>query len=162
MANYELTQEAKIVILETADIGGTNTGSTGNWATYQDCRDAAHLTCVVELGTWNASDDLDTCKLQQATDSSGTGVKDLTTSASGGDYDTDYPIDADGDQVIIECPTSKLDVDNSFRYARPYVAEAGNSGTDNISGVFIVRYAHDKRENIHKTAATGSVVYVRT
>ena len=159
----ELTQDAKIIILETADIGGTNTGATGNWATYQDTANFHHITAVVELGTWNAGDDLDQCKLQQATASDGTGVKDLTTSASAGDYDTDYPIDADGDQVIIEVPTTKLDVDNSFRYARLYVAEVGNTGTDNISGVLILHHGKEqKRAELHKTAATGSVVYVRT
>lgn len=158
----ELTHDAKIIILETADIGGTNTGATGNWATYQDARDFHHVTLKVELGTWNAGDDLDQCKLQQATSSAGAGVKDLTTSASGGDYDTDTPIDADGDAVFIECPTDKMDVDGGFRYVRAYVAEVGNTGTDNISGVLILHKAKHKRENLAASATTGGQVYVRT
>lgn len=156
-----LSENAKFTVLETADIGGTNTGSTGNWATWLDMRDFARVTAVVELGTWNSSDDLDTCKLEQATSAAGAGAKDLTTSASGGDYDTDAPVDADGDQVILEARADQLDVQNGFRYVRVYCAEAGNSGTDNVSG-FIVRHGgHRGFENQHAAAVAGSIVYVR-
>ena len=158
----ELSQDAKTVILETMDVGATNSGSTGNWQTWQDARDFKHIRAVIEVGTWDGTDDLDTCKLQQATDDSGTGVKDLTTSASAGDYDTDNPVDADGDQVIIECPTDKLDVDNAFRYVRVYCAEVTGTGTDNITGALILKGANHKKENLHATPVTGSIVYVRT
>ena len=155
----ELTQTSKIIILETADIGGTNTGATGNWAAYHNVSHYDHITAIVEVGTWNATDDLDTCKLQQY---DGTTTKDLTTSASGGDYDTDTPVDADGDQVIFEVPVTKLDAANGFNQIRLYCAEAGNTGVDNVTGVIILSKARDKKKELHKTAATGSVVYVRT
>jgi hypothetical protein len=155
----ELTQTGKIIILETADIGGTNTGATGNWAGYHNVSHYDHITAIVEVGTWNATDDLDTCKLQQY---DGTTTKDLTTSASGGDYDTDAPVDADGDQVIFEVPVTKLDAVNGFNQIRLYCAEAGNTGVDNVTGVIILSKARDKKKELHKTAATGSVVYVRT
>ena len=157
----ELTQTCKFVILETADIGGTNTGAVGNWAAYHNVSHYDHITAIVEVGTWNASDDLDECKLQQY---DGTTAKDLTTVGSGStyDYDTDNMVDADGDQVIIECPVTKLDAANGFNQVRLYCAEGGNTGTDNVSGVLILSKARDKKKELHKTAATGSVVYVRT
>jgi len=162
MSSNERSQDSKTIILETADIGATNTGAVGNWQTYQDVRDFHHIYAVVEIGTWDSGDDLDTCKLQQAKTSAGGSVKDLTTSASGGDYDTDTPVDADGDQVIIECPTDKMDVDGGFRYVRVYCAEVGNTGPDNVSGVLQLTQARHKKENLQGSAVTGSIVYVRT
>ena len=153
----ELSQDGKIIILEMTDIGGTNTSAVGNWATWQSVANFHHITAVVEIGTWNAGDDLDQCKLQQY---DGTTTKDLTTSASGGDYDTDAPLDADGDQVIFEVPVSRLDAANGFNRVRVYVAEVGNTGPDNISGTLILHHARDKKENLHKTAVTGEIVYV--
>lgn len=158
--NCKLSEDAKITILETADIGGTNTGAVGNWATYLPMKDFDRVTAVVEVGTWDSSDDLDTCKFQQATDSSGTGVKDLTTSSSGGNYDTDSPVDADGNQVILEARAEDLDVQNGFDYVRVYVAEAGNTGPDNVSGVIIRHAARNKQDELHATASSAAIVYV--
>jgi hypothetical protein len=48
--------------------------------------------------------------LEQATSSAGAGKADLTTSASGGNYDTANPIDADGNKVTgLATPTSDYD-----------------------------------------------------
>jgi len=120
----------------------------------------SRVMALVVLASWDSSDDLDECRLQQATDSSGTSVKDFTTDASGGDYDTDNPIDADGDFVIIEARAEDMDVDGGFDHIRLYVAEGGNTGTDNVTGV-VVRYgyAYPKKE-LQGAASTGSQVYV--
>ena len=160
MSNYSLAEDAIITILETADIGGTNTGSTGNWATYLSMENFARADAFIEIGTWNATDDLDTCKLQQATDSSGTSVKDLTTSASGGNYDTDNPVDADGNTVHISIKAEDHDTDNGFTHIRVYVAEGGNSGVDNVSGAIIRSGAAHKRKELAGDASTGATVYV--
>lgn len=157
MPSYHLSEDAKFTILETADIGGTNTGSTGNFATWLEMDEFERVTAVIEIGTWNATDDLDTCKLQQY---DGTTTKDLTTSASGGDYDTDTPVDADGDQVILEARADQLDTANGFNRVRVYCAEGGNTGVDNVSGVIIRWGSKFKHKNRHRTASTGSVVYV--
>lgn len=155
--SQRLSEHASFDLLETSDIGGTNAQNSGG---YLSMKNYSRVMAYVELGTWNASDDLDECRLQQATDSSGTSVKDFTTDASGGDYDTDNPIDADGDFVIIEARAEDLDVDNGFDHIRLYVAEGGNSGTDNVTGV-VVRYgyAYPKKE-LQGAASTGSKVYV--
>lgn len=137
------------------DIGGTY--GTTDWVSMAEFD---QVFAYVQLGTWNASDDLDECRLEQATDSSGTGAKDLTTDASGGNYDTANPIDAAGDFVILEAKAEDLDVANGFTHVRLYVAEGGNTGTDNIGG-FLVRYgAKNKRKQLQGAAVTGSKVYV--
>jgi hypothetical protein len=156
--SMRLSEHATFDLLETSDIGGTNAQNSGGWLSMKNY---SRVMAYVELGTWNSSDDLDECRLQQATDSSGTSAKDFTTDASGGDYDTDAPIDADGDFVIIEARAEDLDVDNGFDYIRLYVAEGGNSGTDNVTGV-VVRYgyAYPKKE-LQGAASSGSKVYVK-
>jgi len=145
--------------MDLADIGGTNAQNNGGWLSMKNY---SRAMAYVELGTWNASDDLDECRIQQATDSSGTSAKDLTSDASGGNYDTDNPVDADGDFVVLEVRGEDMDVDSGFDYIRLYVAEGGNNGTDNVAGVLIrYGYAYPKKE-LQGAASTGSQVYVDT
>ena len=162
MPEVPLSADAKVVILETADIGGTNTATlaTGNWETWQSMVGFDRIYFKVQIGdTWNAADAVTTCKLQQASDSSGTGAKDLTTSASGGTYDTDNPINAATEFVILEARAEDLDAANSFTHVRGYVAATGNTGTDNVSGVLILHDAQVIAPQQDGAAATGSKVY---
>ena len=157
--SMRLSEHAATDFLEQADIGGTNAQNAGG---YLSMADYSRAYARVELGTWNGTDDLDECRFQQASDSSGTGVKDLTTDASGGNYDTDAPIDADGDFVVIEVRGEDFDIDSSFEHIRLYVAEAGNSGTDNVFGV-VARYGYAyPQKELQGAASTGSKVYVST
>lgn len=150
-----ISEHASITIIETADIGGTN--ATSGWLSMKNYSRALGY---IELGTWDSSDDLDEARFQQASDSSGTGAKDLTTDASGGNYDTDNPVDADGNFVIIEIRAEDMDVDNGFDYIRLYCAEGGNTGVDNVTGVVIrYGYAYPKKE-LQGAASTGAQVYV--
>jgi hypothetical protein len=153
--SMELTEHAKFDFIETADIGGTNASTS-----YVSMKNFARAKAHVVLGTWDSGDDLDECRLQQATDSSGTSVKDLTTDASGGDYDTDNPVDAQNDFVSIEIRAEDLDTDNGFDHIRLYVAEGGNTGVDNVTAV-LVRYANAyPQKELQGAASTGSKVYV--
>lgn len=139
------------------DIGGTNAQSD-----YVSMDNYDRWMAYFVLGTWNASDDLDECRVQQATDTSGTGAKDLTSDASGGNYDTDNPIDADGDFVVIEGQDENLDLSPStpFDIVRTYCAEGGNSGTDNCCSM-LVRYGYRyPKKELMAAASTGSKVYV--
>ena len=154
-----LSEHASIDMMVEQDIGGTNASNDGS---YLSMKNYARALFYVELGTWDSSDDLDECRIQQATDSSGTSVKDLTSDASGGNYDTDAPLDADGDFVIIEIRGEDMDVDSGFDFIRGYVAEGGNTGVDNVMGVLIrYGYAYPKKE-LQGAASTGSQVYVDT
>lgn len=152
----ELSHDCAVSLLETADIGGTN-AATG-WVSMADYK---RIFAYVEIGTWDAGDDLDECRLEQATSAAGAGAKDLTTDASGGNYDTANPVDADGDFVILEARAEDLDVDGGFSFVRLYVAEGGNTGVDNVTG-FLLRYgARSKHAEKNGAAVTGSKVYVR-
>ncbi len=143
------------------DIGGTNSAGGDDAAHWFDMANFGSFLCMVELGTWNSTDDLDTCKLEQATSSAGAGKKDLTTSSATGDYDTDAPVDADGDRVFLEVQASDLDVNNGYRYVRVYLAETGNTGVDNVSAVYVARRARYPKSQLPVTAAAGSKVYVQ-
>ena len=141
--------------LEQADIGGTSATTS-----YVSMEGFNRAVAYVELGTFDSGDDLDTCKILQATDSSGTSSKDLTTSASGGNYDTDSPIDADGDFVIIDIRGEDLDTDNGFTHIALTTAEGGNSGTDNVFGMLIRHDAKHKAKQKNGSASAGAQVYV--
>ena len=155
--SQRLSEHASIDLMDLADIGGTNAQNNGG---YLSMKNYSRVMAYVEIGTFDSGDDLDECRLQQATDSSGTSVKDLTSDASGGNYDTDNPVDADGDFVVLEARAEDFDVDNGVDYVRLYVAEGGNSGTDNVAGVVIrYGYAYPKKE-LQGAARTGSQVYV--
>lgn len=151
-----LSEDCKVTLLETADIGGTNAATA--WVPMAGFD---RVFGYVEIGTWNATDDLDECRLEQATDVGGTGAKDLTSDASGGNYDTDNPVDADGDFVIFEARAEDLDVPNGFNHVRLYVAEGGNTGVDNVTA-FLIRYGSQvKKAELNGAAVIGSKVYVR-
>lgn len=154
--NVPFSHDAKVTNLDLADIGGTH-AETG-WVLVSGFE---RIFARVEIGTWDAGDDLDECRLEQATSAAGAGAKDLTTDASGGNYDTDNPVDADGDFVILEANASDLDTENGFKYVRLYTAEGGNTGPDFVSGVLIVHGAQNKHPQQEGAAVTGSKVYVR-
>lgn len=136
------------------DIGGTNASTP--WVSMKNY---ARAMAYVELGTWNATDDLDECRIEAATNSNGDDSEEVTTDASGGDYDTANPIDADGDFVIIEIRAE--DLPDSKPFIRLYVAEGGNTGTDNVGG-FLLRYGYAyPQKELQGAAATGSKVYVQ-
>ena len=144
------------------DIGGTDTAGANDALHWVSLANFQSFMCVLELGTWNAGDDLDGCKLEQATSSAGAGKKDLTTSGSGAtyDYNTAVPVDADGDQVILECNASDLDVDNGFKFVRVFASEADDTGVDNVSAVYIRSNPRDAYSNLNVAPATGAKVYV--
>lgn len=162
MPEGRLSECAKVAILPAADIGGTNSAAVDatNWGAWHDMKDYEQVYAKVVLGTWNAADDLDTCKLQQANTAAGGTPKDLTTSASGGDYDTDNPVDAAGNTVVLEARQADLDTENGYRWVRVYCAETGNSGTDNVDGVLILHCAKSQYAQREAAASTGAVVYV--
>jgi len=154
--SQRLSEHATVTVIETADIGGTNV--TSGWLSMQNY--ARAMGIVVIGATWNASDVIDDCRFQQATDSSGTSAKDLTTDASGGNYDTDSPINSASEFVVLEVRGEDLDADNGFDHIRLYVAETGNNGTDNVT-IAAIRYgyAYPKKE-LQGAASSAAKVYV--
>lgn len=98
--------------------------------------DFGSIQAVIMAGTLGSSATLD-AKLEQASDSSGTGAKDITGKAitqltqAGSDSDK---------QAIINCRAEELDVDNSFTHVRLSVT-VGTATSD--AGAFVL--GHDAR-----------------
>jgi len=157
-----MSHDAKVVLLPDADIGGTNTATVDAtyWAPAYDVRPYQDIYAKIRLGTWNAADDLDTCKLQQCTAADGSDAKDLTTSGSGYNYDTDYPVDAVTNTVVLEARAEDMDIAGGYYYVRLYAAETGNTGVDNVSGVIILYNAKEKGKEKEGAASSGVTVYV--
>jgi hypothetical protein len=139
------------------DIGNTNAQT--DWVSMASF---ARAVAFAVLGTWHATDDLDESKIQSSDDSSGSNTAEVTTDASGGNYDTDSPIDADGDFIVTEIRAEDIDVENTNPqlFVRYYVAEGGNTGTDNVAAM-LTRYGHSyAQKELQGAASTGSQVYV--
>jgi hypothetical protein len=119
----------------------------------------ARAMAYVELGAWNASDDIDHCRIEYNLSGSGAALGEITTDASGGDYDTDTPLDADGDFAIIEIRAEDLPEPNC--YIRLYVGEDGNTGAEYVSA-FLVRYGYAyPQKELQGAASSGSKKYVQ-
>lgn len=164
--SVELSSDGRLIALPTVDIGGTNTAAADatNWAAWHKAGGFDRITALLRVGpTWNAADDVDTAKLQQAKDAAGLDAKDLTTSGTTGveDYDASNPVDAPGDEVILEARADQLDADNGYQYVRVFVAETGNTGVDEVYGMLILSSARYGHGESHRAAVVGSVVYVR-
>lgn len=158
--NGLLSELAKIVTqFKETDIGGTNTAGDDDAVQWQSMVGVKRALCYVRLSAWNASDDLDMAKLQQASDSAGTGIKDLTTSGATGDYDTDTPIDADGDWLIFDVKPSDLDIANGFNHVRFYGEEDDDTDVDLIAchWVFLMEEAYAERSG---AAVAASKLYI--
>lgn len=138
------------------DIGGTNASS--NWV---DIADYDRIYAMVTLGTWNTSDKVTTFKLQQATSSSGTGVKDLTTSGTDttSNYDSTYGAAAAGDTLIATARAEDLDATNGFHFVRVYIAATGNTGTDDVQGFLMLHNKAHKRAQVQGATAAATSTY---
>ncbi len=149
----------------TIDIGAaTNNSAYVSMKTFERC------ILQVELGTFNSSDELDEVRLQQADTSSGGNVKDLTTDASGGNYDTDNKIGSDGDFVVIEVRAEDFALDITatsgtgslpFYFVRALVKEDDNGGQDDCFGQ-LIRYGSVSLRKELQGARSDNNVYVDT
>ncbi len=112
MENTNVLPSAKAVLAGAIDPDAYAAGAVSSgWVSMADF---GAIQAVVMAGTLGASATLD-AKLEQATDGSGTGVKDVTGKAitqltkAGSDDDK---------QAIINCYAEDLDVNNSFTHVR--------------------------------------------
>ena len=152
---YQLSSDCVISMINTTDVGGT----TATLATWLDMSGFESCLVYVEVGTWEtASDDLDTCRIEAASDSSGTNNVEVTTDGSGLNYDTDAPIDADGDFVILEIRNEDLPSGKPF--VNFVVGEGGNNGVDNINAFMVLYNAKEKFSERNGAAVAGEKVYV--
>ena len=106
---------------------------------YVNCKNFP-ITCFF-LQRGFTTDAIDVFKVVQATDSSGTGVKDVTglalTAFTG--------IDTVGDVACLELDAEALDVANSFTHAAVVFSLGADTGVNNICVWYVqgqARYAH--------------------
>jgi hypothetical protein len=164
--NYKLSEDAQIYPLSLVNGVAGATGNlnvqNGNVETvWVDVSAFDRISAYVQCDHASWHDTLTTLKLQQAQDSSGTGAKDLTTSAAGGNYDTSVDtLAAAGSFAILEARSADLDANNGFRYVRLYAASTGNTGADNLFGFLVVHEAEDKHRQLQGAYSAATAVYV--
>jgi len=90
------------------------------------------LMAIVMTGTLGSSATVD-AKLEQATDSSGTGAKDVTGKAI--TQLTQAGTDESDSQAIINCGQQDLDVDNDFAFVRLSITVA--VATSDVGGLLL-------------------------
>ena len=142
MVNSNQRISDQVVLAATIDPDAYGTGAqNSDWV---DMGNFEAVLATVYAGTLGASATLD-AKLQQATDGSGTGAKDITGKAI-----TQLVKATDDDaQAIIECRSEELDVANGFTHVR-LVVTVGTAASDasaTIHGV-AARYMADNLSSV--------------
>ncbi len=116
--NHNLLPSDRAAIAGSIDPDNASAGTyTTAWVSMATFRS---VMAIVAVGVMTSSGTLD-AKLQQATDSSGTGAKDVT------DKDITQLTQAGTDsdkQVVINCRASELDIANGFDHVRLSVTTA--------------------------------------
>lgn len=116
ITNTELLQE---ILNPLAQINPSSTSATQN-SSYVSMASRHHIAALIFVGTIAATGTLD-IKLQQAKDSSGTSVKDITGKALTQLTNADSPVTK---PLIIEVRADELDVAGGFTHVRLVVAAA--------------------------------------
>jgi len=114
---HQLKFSERNAILATIDPVSQAAGTvTSGWMSMAEFHSMA---AILQTGALGASATVD-AKLQQATDSSGTGAKDITGKAITQLVKASH----DNKQAIIQCHAEELDVANSFTHVRLSVTVA--------------------------------------
>lgn len=110
MSNFNVRPSDRATVIATIDPSSQAAGTaTSDWVSMSDFQS---IEAVILAGVLGASATVD-AKLQQATDASGTGAKDITGKAitqltkAGTD---------DNKQAVLNCYASDLDVSNGFTH----------------------------------------------
>lgn len=137
-ANPKLSQQAALVGVIDPDAYAAGAVSTG-WIAVKD---SFSYMAVIFAGTLGTAATLD-AKLEQATDGSGTGVKDIP------DTDITQLVKAsnDDDQAVINIKQDDLDIENDFTHFRLTMTVAVAT-SDAGGAVFAAAFRHgDGAEN---------------
>lgn len=129
-ANLLPSQQSAVLACIDPDVTAASTVLSG----YCSLVDFESVMAIVMAGTLGASATVD-AKLVQATDSSGTGVKDITGKAI--TQLTQAGTDSDK-QAIINCCADELDVDNGFTHVALSITVA--VATSDVGGLVLGFY----------------------
>lgn len=128
MANIKASEVAAVLGAIDPDVTAAGTVTTG----WIDASEFDRYLAIVQAGTLGASATLD-AKLEQATDSSGTGAKDISGKAIT-QLTQGSPDDSDK-QALIDLKQTELDVANSFTHFRLSVTVA--TATSDVGAVVL-------------------------
>jgi len=120
---------------------------------WYNANDTERISALIAVGTMAATSTLD-AKFEQATDSSGTGAKDVSGSditqltQAGGDSDK---------QVIIDVDAANLDIANDFNYVR--LSITGATANVDLSAILTGQvHAYGKAEDYNNASVAENVV----
>lgn len=97
---------------------------------------AGNATNLVGIVTVGATDAAVNAKLEQATDSSGTGAKDVT------DADADWEATDDNKDGVIQVECTHLDTANNFSYVRLTITVEDGTAGGYVAGVLLNESRH--------------------
>lgn len=126
------SQQAAVAAVIDPDVTAAGTVTSG----WVDMADFESVMAIVFAGTLGSSATLD-AKIEQATDGSGTGAKDITGKAI--TQLTQAGTDSDK-QAIINVTADELDVDNLFTHVRLSITVA--TASSDAGGVVLGFYPH--------------------
>lgn len=145
------SEEAAVVGVIDPDANTAATYTTG----WIDMADFSKIMAIVMAGTLGSSATVD-AKLEQASDSSGTGAKDVSGSAI--TQLTQAGTDDSDKQAIIECFAEDLDLANDFTHVRlSMTVGAATSDSGAVVLGFAPRYAP---ASDHDAASVAEIVAV--
>lgn len=124
---------------------------------YVNCKNFPITTFILQRGF--TTDAMDVFKIVQATDSAGTGVKDVPGLAIA----TFTGLDTVGDVATLELDAEALDVANGFVFAAAVFSLAADTGVNNMALWYIqgqARFAH--RALNARLAADAAVSMIKT
>lgn len=130
MKNRSLSDNMAISIIPPALVD--NTTANSGWLSVMD---AVRVFAVILLGATDITAD---AKFQQATDSSGTGVKDVTGAAI-----TQFTALNDNKFSTIDLETSALDIHNGFNYVRLLITVGDGTLGANVAAVVMRTTRHN-------------------
>jgi hypothetical protein len=137
-----------LAVLATIDPVSTTTTVTTGWV---DQSVFFYVLALIDVGVMTATGTVD-AKLQQATDSSGTGVKDITGKA------ITQLLAAGGNnrQALINMKEADLDTENGFRYVRLSLTAA--TAASLVSAVLIGGVPRFQPANAYNQAGVAQIV----
>ena len=140
----KLSERLYVKNFESADIGGTDIWGADDTLGWVSMAEADLFMALVTIHTWNSTDTLDSCILQQATSSAGAGKKAIS-----GKSITPSATVASGQKFVFDCKSADLDAANNFTHVRLFVAESDNTGEDSLSWSYVRGNAYNQKEDMN-------------
>lgn len=141
----------RVAVAATIDPDATGASTvTSDWVSMADF---GSLLAIIEVGTLGTNATVD-AKLRQATDSSGTGAKDITGKAI--TQITQAGSDQSDTQAVINLFADELDVNNSFTHAQLSITVG--TATSDVGGMVLGLDPRYGKASDSDLASVGEIV----